>query len=81
VNELTGELTEEQANSALTVEKLEQEMTEKQKFENQYSALKNRCTSLETEKHQLELDLAYSISEVNGDGSTPEDYTEDSVSK
>ncbi|CAL8129895.1 unnamed protein product [Orchesella dallaii] len=80
VNELSAELADEQATSAVTSEKLEQEMNEKQKLENQLSSFKSRCQNLETEKQQLELDLAYSISEVNGD-STPDEFNEDSVYK
>lgn len=55
-------------------------MNEKQKMESQFNSLKGRCQNLETEKQQLELDLAYSISEVNGD-STPDEFNEDSVYK
>lgn len=80
VNELSAELADEQATSAITSEKLEQEMNDKQKMETQLSSFKSRCQNLETEKQQLELDLAYSISEVNGD-STPDEFNEDSVYK
>lgn len=55
-------------------------MNEKQKLEGQLSSYKSRLQGLETEKQQLELDLAYSISEVNGD-STPDEFNEDSVYK
>lgn len=55
-------------------------MNDKQKMETQLSSFKSRCQNLETEKQQLELDLAYSISEVNGD-STPDEFNEDSVYK
>lgn len=55
-------------------------MTDKQKLESQLASFKARCQNLETEKQQLELDLAYSISEVNGD-STPDEFNEDSVYK
>lgn len=73
-------MTEEQAASAATTEKLEQEMNEKQQLETHLSSFKSRCQGLENEKQQLELDLSYSISEVNGD-CTPEEYIEDSVYK
>jgi len=80
VNELASELAEEQATSTATADKIEQEMKEKQQLETQLSSFKTRCQNLETEKQQLELDLAYSISDVNGDG-TPDEFNEESVYK
>ncbi|CAG7833673.1 unnamed protein product [Allacma fusca] len=80
VNELTAELSEEQTTSAMTSEKLDAETNEKQKLENQLSQIKSHCQSIENEKHQLELDLAYSMSEVNGDTNL-DDYNEDSLYK
>jgi hypothetical protein len=77
---LAADLAEEQATSTATTDKIEQEMKEKQQLEIQLSGFKVRCQSLETEKQQLELDLAYSISDVNGDG-TPDEFNEESVYK
>jgi arginine deiminase len=80
VNELSAELTEEQATASASAEKIEQEMLEKQQIENQHSNLKSRYQSLENEKQQLELDLTYSISDVNGE-STPDEFNDNSVYK
>ena len=56
------------------------EANEKQKLESQLSQLKSHCETLEQEKRQLELDLAYPVSEVNGDDNL-DDYNDDFVYK
>lgn len=81
VNELSAELAEEQATSAASAEKIEQEMTEKQQIESQLVNLKTRYQSIENEKQQLELDLAYSISEVGGEANSADEFNDDSVYK
>lgn len=80
VNELSAELAEEQATSAASADKIEQEMSEKQQLESQLINLRNRYQSVENEKRQLELDLSYSISEVGGEP-TPDEFNDGSVYK